>query len=231
MKKIGRNLILISLFLIFALLNLIIFFTVDDARLDTGVFWLGWAFAFPFNYLVFVLIHLWCGKNGGDALVQMPIAYRLGFGFGAAYIVLGAIFMYAPIEAIAVPLVIELAVTIAYIIVAMYAVFGATHIMNTERHVKEKVMYISMLKMDVDDVIAKTQDPTVKSALLELSEAVRFQDPMSHPSLSGIEGQLTAAVSRISTLVSEGKNDEAAAEIKTARDLLDARARRCIMLK
>lgn len=231
MKKIGKNIILISLFLIFALLNLILFVTVDDARPGEAVFWLGWTFAFPFNFLVFVLIHLWCGKRGGDALVQMPIAYRIAFGFTFVYLALGAVLMYAPIESFTAPFVIEIAVTVVYVIVSMYAVFGATHIMSSERAVKEKVMYISMLKADVEDIMARVSDSAAKNALLELAEAVRFSDPMSHPSLGGIEAEISGAVGGISALAREGRNDEIIASVKAAKELLEARNRRCIMLK
>ena len=45
MKKLGKYFILIAIVLVCALINTIVFLTIDDARLDTKVFWLVWAFA------------------------------------------------------------------------------------------------------------------------------------------------------------------------------------------
>lgn len=230
-KKTGQNIIIIATLLVFALLNVILFLTVDDARIESGVFWVGWAFAFPVNLAALVIARLWCGKKGGMALVQLPVAYRLVFGFGLTYLVIGVIFMYAAIENVAIALVTEAVVSVAYIIIAMYAVFAATHIMQSEREVKAKVAYISVLKADVEDVMMIATDGAVKNALLELSECVRFSDPMSHPSLGGVESQISAAVARISSLVSAGNNEEAVGAILETKNLLEARNRRCIMLK
>ena len=205
--------------------------TVDSARIESAVFWIAWTFVFPVNLITLAAARIWCGKKEGMALVQLPVAYRLVFGFGIAYIIVGAIFMYAAIESVAAVLVTEAIITVAYIIIAMYAVFAATHIMQSEKEVKTKVAYISMLKADIEDIVMRVTDPTVKNALFELSECVRFSDPMSHPSLGGVETQISAAVAKIGAFVSAGDNTEAVGAVLEAKNLLEARNRRCIMLK
>ena len=104
-------------------------------------------------------------------------------------------------------------------------------VFTAEREVKAKVAYISVLKADVEDVMMIATDGAVKNALIELSECVRFSDPMSHPSLGGVEAQISAAVARISSLVSAGNNEEAVGAILETKNLIEARNRRCIMLK
>ena len=49
MKK-ARNLILVSLILVVALLNAIVFLTIPDGRTDTKAFWIAWSFAVPINF-------------------------------------------------------------------------------------------------------------------------------------------------------------------------------------
>lgn len=231
MKKAGQNIILVSLFLIFALLIVAVIFTVPDGRMDTAAFWIGFAFAFPFNLVTFVAIHLWCGKKNGNALVQMPVAYRVGISFAAIYLVLGAVFMYAPILNFIIPAAVFAVVSVVYLIVAMYVVSAANHIMNDESKIKSKVAYIALLKEDIEVIIPRVSDSAAKNALADLAEAVRFSDPMSHPSLAGVEMQLTVEVQRIAALAQEGKEADIVSAVNGAKALLESRNRRCIMLK
>ena len=101
--------------------------------------------------------------------------------------------------------------------------------MDIKRSLKN--LYIRMLKADVDDCIARTGDPTVIAALQDLSERVRFSDPMSHPALGGIEIELSTTVATIAAALSESDTARATALITKACTLLESRNQRCIMLK
>ena len=47
MKKSFNVIVVVALLLVCALLNTILFLTIPDARLETTVFWVAWAFALP----------------------------------------------------------------------------------------------------------------------------------------------------------------------------------------
>ena len=229
MKKTGRYLILTAFVLVCALLNLIIFLTVKDARLESGVFWLGWSFAFPLNLLIAGAVCWWTSK--GDGLIRMTVAQTVSYAAFAVYLVLGLIFMYLPIEKIVLPLILELIVTVVYIIAVMYFVYGASYIEKNQKETKAKVLYIRMLQADVDDCLPKTADAEVVAALKDLSESVRFSDPMSHPALGGVESELSATVAAISAALDSGDNVKATELIGKTKALLESRNKRCIMLK
>ena len=139
--------------------------------------------------------------------------------------------MYLPFKLITFPLIVELIITVAYAIVAMYAVFAAEHIMSGEREVKQKVLFIRLLQNDVEGCIAYATDPAIKNALSTLAEKVRFSDPMSHPSLAGVEAELSATVGEISMQLSAGNNQAASELIRKAEIQLERRNSRCIILK
>lgn len=229
MKKTGRYLTLIAFTLVCIVINVILFLTVDDARLESAVFWIGWSFAFPVNLLIALLICVWTAK--GDALVKMPITNIISYVGFAVYLLLGLIFMYLPIENTVLLLVLELIVTVAYMLVAMYTLYGLSYIGKNQKETKEKVLFIRMLKADVDACTVKSSDPTLTASLNALSESIRFSDPMSHPSLSGIESELSNTVFAISTALNTGDTVGASELITKATELLNNRNSRCIMLK
>ncbi|MBO5355242.1 MAG: hypothetical protein J6B09_04155 [Clostridia bacterium] len=229
MKRSTRLLVLISFLLVSVLLNVILFLTVDDARLDTAVFWMAWAFAFPWNLLAAVLIFFWTAK--GDALIKLPVAQTVSYAAFVVYLVLGLIFMYLPIEKITFPLILELIVTVAYILIAMYSVYAVNYIGENQKKTKQKVLYIRMLQADVLDCVPLTQDAAICTALNDLAESIRFSDPMSHPALAGVEGELSLTVSGIAASLREGDTQKAAQLIATAKAQLESRNKRCIMLK
>jgi hypothetical protein len=134
-------------------------------------------------------------------------------------------------QAFTAPLIIELSVTVVYVIAVMYAVYAVSYVERNQKQTKQKVLYIRMLKADVDDCVARTSDAAVIAALNDLSERVRFSDPMSHPSLTGIETELTTTVAMISAALGADDAAQATELIKKACALLESRNNRCIMLK
>lgn len=230
MKK-TRNITLISEFLIFAILTLIVFLTIPDKRLDSNVFWLGFAFAIPVNYLVATMLTVFGISKKGVDIVSMPIAFWLMVSFGAAYLFFGIIFMYFGIEKLTFPIILEIVISVCYIIACMYLKSGANNISDSSKEVREKVIYIKMLEADVNDCMAKATDSESVCALRALSDDIRYSDPMSNPSLAGIEAQLSSAVAEISSVLYADSSTDVTALVSKCQALLKSRNDRCKMLK
>lgn len=228
MKAFNKFLILIAMTLICGLVTAIVFLTIPAARLETDVFWLAFAFAIPWNLLVAVALHLWAGKKKEETL-RMPVAYYVCGVFGIIYLVIGLIFMYAPVVLITWPLILELVVTVAYLLVIMYCTRTTEYIAATEKHTKKKVLYIRLLQADVQACATKATDPATKAALEQLAESVRFSDPMSHEALAMQESELMATVSQISQKLNSG--EDVTALIQKANAQLESRNNRCLLLK
>ena len=235
MKK-GRLIILASVIIACLVSTVAIFLTINEFnpdRLKQPVFWISFIFAIPVNVIAAIILHLWSGHRGSKDIVHMPVIYYIIAAFGAAYLGSGYAFIYKyNITNKTIPLVVELVITGAYIIVAMFAMLGTDYIADTQREVKEKVLYIRMLQADVDDCRAKATTPAISRALANFAQNVECSDPMSHASLGGVESALTAAVANISSAITLGTaEDEILKMIADAEALLDSRNRRCMMLK
>ena len=229
MKKLGKYFILIAIVLVCALINTIVFLTIDDARLDTKVFWLAWAFATPWSLLTTAVLHIWAAKKPAASL-KMPVAYYLCAIFSGIYMVLGLIFMYADTTEITLPLILELVVTVAYVIMALYVFIAGSYVGASEKETKKKVFFIRMLQSNITSLLPMVKDTETKAALEELSEKIRYSDPMSHASLAMVECEIAATVDEITGKLTSG--DENVGElIKKAELQLARRNSQCLMLK
>ena len=227
----SRNAILVSALLIFGLLALILFLTIPDARLESAVFWIAFSFAIPVNFLAISAFTVWGFGKVGEKLFRLPAALYVAGGFTAAYLILGVIFMYFKINGTTFPIIVYAIVTVAYAIAAIYAVLGTDYAGSVEREVKEKRLYIKMLEADVLDCAAMATLSESGAALRAFAENVRFSDPMSHPSLAGIEAELSTIVAGIAADLGENPEADVTPKVKRAEAMLANRNNRCIMLK
>lgn len=231
MKNSLKYIVLASLILFFGVCTTIIFLTVPDGRTDTSVFWIAWSFAIPVNLCAAIGLHFWASKKDAKEMIRMPLAYYLIVIFGLIYLVVGFLFMYLNVEKTTFLIVLELIITVAYIILAMYFIFGAGYITKSEQHTREKVGFIKLLMADVTDCIAKTNDADVKKALDNFAQNIRFSDPMSHQSLALVEQQLSATVYEIGQKITTASKEEILELIKQGEMQLDSRNKRCLILK
>lgn len=231
MRKRNNILILITLLLVFATVTTVVFLTIPDERLDQPVFWIGWAFAVPWALVAAVIVHVWAVRKASDDIIHMTIGYSLVAIFTAAYAIAGIIFMYCPFEGVIIPVIVEILLTVAYIITSFYFTSGADYISSSQKHTKKKVLFIRLLTADIDDCIRGAQTPAVRRALEKLSDTARMSDPMSHEMLSGIEQTISTVVSEIMSSVAYANEQEILALIAKAEMQLESRNRRCLALK
>jgi len=216
--------------LLCGLVNLIVFLTIDQARLETTAFWVAWGFATPWTLLSALVLHLWAGKKQGEEVLRMPVAYYLCAIFGVLYLVVGLIFMYANIETLTALIIIEAIITVIYLIAVMYSMNTTDSIAKEEKVTKQKVFFIRMLASNVNTCLPMATDETVRAQLETLADNIRFSDPMSHQALAVIEGELANTIDEITLKLTDG-NQDVSALIKKAEMQLSRRNAQCAMLK
>ena len=232
MKKAGRIIALISALLICVALNVILFLTVPEERASTKIFWICWSFTFPLNIAAFLGIYVWTGMKGRDSLIQATVSFRISSIFFFLFVLFSGLMIYLPqITTTTIPIIGEVVLTVAYLIVAMFAVFGSEYIMQSEKATKRKVLFVKMLQCDIENLVPLTTDAQVSSALSAFAEKIRLSDPMSHPSLAGIEDSITATVQEIALAVSSEESEKILALIKKGEIQLQQRNNRCVVLK
>ena len=107
---------------------------------------------------------------------------------------------------------------------------GKEEIERIDAKVNEKVFYIKFLQVDVEGMASRTTDDSLKKALKDLAETIRYSDPMSSPQLAAIENKIEIKVSSLGDCVNSD-NNSANALIDELQQLFAERNRKCKMLK
>lgn len=221
--------------IICVVLNLILFFTVPSMRLSSPAFWIAWTFTFPVNVTVAVAVWLFIDKKTRErkenSITYLPLNTYVILSATAVYLVSGIIFMYCPIESAIAAILVELVISGGYAIALHYSLFLANRVANAQEETREKVLFIRLLQSDLESCFKNVSDEALLSRLRELSENIRYSDPMSHPSLAGCEEELSRAVQTIVMKVSTSSVEDIDADITKAQALLDFRNNRCLILK
>ena len=215
---------LFSAFILFGIFNVVVFLA---PLAHTVVFWLGYFFAlFTLATIVLTLV-LYFGKPvPEDKFLSLP-AVKVAWTYFVLQTVLSVWEMVAfplpYLPALIINLV--LGAVFAIIILALYAAAGK--IDKSEQFTAEKVVFVKQLKLQVDSI--ETENAELAQALKELSENIRFSDPMSHSKLKDIEDSLVAAVDELENNASDV--DKALSLCAQVEKLLKRRNDQCKMYK
>ena len=222
---------LVSLLIVYGVLNLILFLLIPDGRTDFASFWIAWSFTFPVPFAIAIGVTIYCSLTEQTSIVKIPLMFTLQYSFTVVYLIAGAILMLINKNIPVVAWVVEAIITAVFVILLLYAWVSASYISRNIKHTKKKVFYIRSLQADIDTCIPQVSDSEIKSMLTELSSKIRFSDPMSHESLRQIEQTLQALVGEITTSVSLGELDAVPELVKKATISLDSRNNKCKLLK
>ena len=209
--------------ILFALIS-IIAFAVPTVK--TATFWI----AYVFTAAAFAAqIGIWktaLGKEGTlkSKFLGFPLVH-IGIVYAVLQVIAFAVFMFMPI------LPAWSAIAACSVIAGISAVCmisadaGRNEIERVEAKVQNKVFYIRELQADIELLADNESDATVKTALTQLAEKIRFSDPMSNEQIADLED-------KISTKIEELKTTSSQLEIITElNSLLDERNKKCKILK
>lgn len=212
-----------TLGILFAVLS-VIAFAVPTVK--TGTFWV----AYVFTVIAFaVQVLIWKAAFDKDESLKskffgIPTGY-VGGEYLLVQIVAFVIFLFLPTLPLwSVVIVCGTILGIA-VILMISAEAGRNEIERVESRSGKKVFCIKALQADVELLSETERNPELKEALLELSEKIRFSDPMSCGESEDLE---TAIVTKIAELKSTVDKME---KIKEIERLLAERNRKCKILK
>ena len=232
MKKSFGFIALAAFLLVSVVLNIVVFLTAPEGRTAEGGFWLVWSFTFPLNLVIAIAALFYLMRKSTDIIIHVPITLFVTIAFFAIYVFVAfKYFFYALTLNMTIAIIVESAITAVYIIAILLSIYALGYISNNQKVTKEKVLFIRLLKSDLDGCIPFVKNPALVSLINKLSEKIRFSDPMSHDSLKSCEAELTELVASIG--MKARMDDDAGVEeaIKKADILLDYRNERCKILK
>ena len=230
-KKIGI-LTFSAIGIVYLVLNVILFVLISNImpqQLKNGVFWFVWFMTFLFNAGVSSLVFfLYKSSNKYDDVTVPPLIYVMGC-FNAAYLVLGLILMFIPPLTITVAIILELLITAAYALFLIYF-FSVTNYMKANNATK-KVVFIRSLCVDLDHANEFITDVELQNKIKQLSEDVRYSDPMSSGEVVQLDEQLQQLVQSIVVHAMEKNYDVVNELVDKTNIQLKYRNAKCKMLK
>jgi hypothetical protein len=160
----------------------------------------------------------------------LPILY-VSWIYLPVQIVWGFVFMFAS----AIPQwagITASVVLLAACLLGLIAVeLGPTEIVRLDGAIKEKVFFIKALQTEIEAIAAKAPDESLKKALAEYAEAMRYSDPMSGPQLADMDNALQLRAAALRREVDAGNAEAARSILDESRLLLAERNKQCRLLK
>ncbi len=195
-----------------------------------GGFWTGYAFA-TLAIILTACVGLYAfGRPGMKSKVYGIPLFIMVWPYPIIQVVLSIVEMAIP----GIPIRYEIALNAILFAVFLIGLIvinaGKEEIERLDAKVKQKVFFIKSLQGDVETLQSKTQDAVLKKKLKELSETIRYSDPMSSPQLEAIENKLANKVEELSS----GMESDAKIAVTLCdeiQQLFAERNRKCKLLK
>lgn len=207
--------------IIFIFFNVIAFVIPTDF---TRTFWV----AYCFTVLTFAIqLCIWIAffeknPNATSRFYRIPVlsvCNRYSFFQIIAFL----IFKFLPV----IPLWVAVVVNVIILVAALIGFITLSSAADYIASVDAKVSFIKSLQADVELIMDDVGDPDAKKNLVELTEKIRFSDPMSDGTLSALESEIAQNVEAM-----KGKDaNDIVSLSNVAIKLLEERNKKCKLLK
>ena len=226
MKRFLKNIPLTVILIVYVVINVILFLIIGSAmpdQLKTFTFWFVWVMTFLVSYgLNVFIVYLASGKSKSSFITETPL-YFIMFAGSIVYVLAGLIMLFIPNLNFKVALVVELLISAVYAVALILLYRGAKYINNNNDHQAEKVANIRNLVADVDYIASCVSDQSLIKKLKDLSELIRFSDPMSNDSVKDIELKIELSVFKMRDLAMSNNVTELPAIIDETSNLIKYR--------
>ena len=216
-----------AVFLIIAIYNVIVF-VIPFAR--GGGFWTGYGFSMLAMLLTAGIIHYAFGRESLQSKVYGIPLMSVAFRYLLVQVVVGFLEMILTFVPYRYTIALN-AILLGVCLLGLIVVDAAKEaIERIDKKVGEKVFFIRALQADVEGIVARTTNGSMKKVLRELVDTIRYSDPMSNPQLAAIENKIEARVADLMETVG-ADSDAAKALCDELQQLFADRNRKAKMLK
>lgn len=198
-----------------------------------SVFWLAYGFTLAAFVVAATAIYLAVYRRPGvkSQFYGFPIA-RIGVIYGIAQLVLGLVFMALGFWIVEwIPILIFVFLLGAALIGIISADAVRDDIEEQDAKLKESVSVMRSLQSKLNRMAAQCDAPDALAAVKNLSEELRFSDPVSSPALQEVEADLSAVVDELEQAVVDGDTDCVLQLCRKATAILSERNRLCKLNK
>ena len=230
MKIKNKTLVSFLPIIVFIVYTVITFIIWGDNKEDG--FWLGWTFSLIATGIAVAVPYLVVkdGKELTSILNGFSIPYFTYVYFGAQ-LVLGLLCMILNENCMPLQVILEVILHSIYAFLMIGSVMGKNVISDLEQKQKEKVFYIKSAASDLKLAANKIQDEELKKKAEKVAEIAKYSDPMSNPSLAGIENTISVKIEDLKTLLDENKIDDIGKILDEIESKFLERNEKCKLLK
>lgn len=165
-----------------------------------------------------------------DVFMGIPI-WRECVLYAILQVGFSIIIMLLPESLLKITVVIQIMLLGSYVILVASSIAGKHTVENADRKVQAKRDYLGTLQVELQLLIQKESSLDVQKALNELTETVRFSDPMSSEELRMAEDEILDCIAVLQSEYDESTPDEKMLRIKNIKNKVVARNMRCKILK
>lgn len=161
-----------------------------------GAFWVGYAFI-----MVLFLAQLGIGwyaikDDLAKTFYNIPLL-QISYSTMIVMLVVGVLCMAIPQFPVWLGIIICLLVVVFGGISAALAQTASSVVSDIDVKVKNKTFFIRSLTVDIESLLARSEQPEIRDEVNKVYEAVCYSDPMSNEALAGVEAQITLKVSEL----------------------------------
>ena len=197
-----------------------------------GAFWSGYIFTTIALLLQMLFTFIAFGKadNIKKTFFGLPVAE-----LGITYLIIQAIWGLACLFITQIPS--SFAIVVSTILLAFYsvaiivAVIGRDYVSEVDTKIKIKTFFTKSMLVDIETLIAKTENTEIKEELVKLADIVKYSDPMSSEALQNVEGRISDKYNTLENAVEINNADEVATICKSLDVLFVERSKKCMLLK
>ena len=221
---------LIATFIILAVYNVVAFVIPFNRG---GGFWSGYGF----SMLALVLtagvgIYAFDKEGWKSKFYRIPLI-SVVWSYLIIQLILG--FVQMGLDLIPIPFQYGIAVNAILLgacLVGLIAVNATKdEIERIDAKIKEKVFYIKSLQVDIEGLVDKVADESVKKKLKDLVETIKYSDPMSTPRLVAIENKIEVKVAALAESAGNVDGDATKVLCTELQQLFAERNRKSKILK
>lgn len=227
MKSNQSRIAIISIVVILAVLFNGVAFLLPLVR--RGHFWT----AYSFSMIAFLLL----GKISLSSFEESSLKSKF-YGLSLFWVVrfyaivqlcLSVVQMLVPILPVGFSIMANLALLGGCLIGLIGVDLGKSEIERIEETLLEKTWVFKMLRADMEVMVNQTTDMELKKELKDLSEAIRYSDPVSHSALSVLEEEIKLKIKAMGDINSDKETRKSLCQ--EIQQLVYERNQRCKLLK
>lgn len=159
----------------------------------------------------------------------IPVAYN-GFATFVVLAIASAVFMILNL-----PIVVMVVVTIVILAISAIGLVKTTvarsAVEATGEKVKQQTAFIRLLTADAEHLMATAKTTEIKADAKKVYEAIRYSDPMSNDALADVETKIQYQFNAFTNAVKNEDAELVASMSVELLDLIDARNKKCKVLK